>query len=456
MADPTENTYPPRMSDLGGYPPRPNVPPDPGAGQDIPGWVIGVALAVVLAMAGALAFAILGSRGSDDDPAAAPPPSDSSPTGKATHASHQEPPHPAHWDKLIRPEVRLAQNARLLRFKHPVAVRFLPSPAFTKALLKDDQGSAYQTQQLEHAGDLLRSFGLLDDSVDVVAATDQFSGAAVLAYYSPETGSITVRGRRITPSVKATLVHELTHALQDQYFHFGAREQSLTMKHDPGADAEVSMLHTLAEGDAQRAEHDYEGTLTSAQLSALALAQQQEYQQAQGGLASVPPILSALGTPYDIAEGLVTAVTEYGGDFAVADLFGTHRSRTSSWWTRSGCGSAGRPPRRCRSRRCARARSRSPPASWGRWRGTSCCRRGSTRPRRCGQSMAGTVTPTSSIRLQGAPASVRTTRGGRPRRPRRCTTPWFGGCRRPPARRSRSGASAHGGWRSRPAIPGQP
>jgi hypothetical protein len=302
------------MSDLGGYSPGP--PPEPDRGTEVPGWAIGVAVAVVLVMTGALVFALVGSSGSDQ-PAAAPPRT----TSPSARASHPAPSYPKHWAPRIRPEVRLAQDARLLRFKHPVPVRFLPSSAFTRALLKDDQTSAYQTAQLEHAGGLLRSFGLLDDSVDVVAATDQFSGAAVLAYYSPTTASITVRGTRITPSVKATLVHELTHALQDQYFHFGARERELSGRHEATADAQVSMLHTLAEGDAQRAEHDYEGTLTAAALSALARAQQREYEQAQGGLASVPPILSALGTPYDIAEGLVTAVTEYGGDSAVADLF---------------------------------------------------------------------------------------------------------------------------------------
>ena len=311
------SAYPPRMSDLGGYPSRPDLPPEPGRGQDIPGWVIGVAVAVVLAMTGALAFAVLGSGGSHE-PAAAP---SRSPSPSASRSSHPAPSYPKQWDKRIRPEVRLAQDARLLRFKHPVPVRFLPSAAFTRALLKDDQTSAYQTQQLEHAGDLLRSFGLLDDSVDVVAATDQFSGAAVLAYYSPATASITVRGTRITPSVKATLVHELTHALQDQYFHFGAREQELSAQHQAAADAEVSMLHSLAEGDAQRAEHDYEATLSPAQLSALAVAQQREFERAQPGMASVPQILTALGTPYDIAEGLVTAVTDYGGDSAVAHLF---------------------------------------------------------------------------------------------------------------------------------------
>lgn len=306
------------MSDLGGYAPQPDPPPANRPGQDVPGWVIGVAVAVVLAMAGALAFAILGSGGSQG-PTAAPARTSSSPA--RIRASYPAPTYPAHWDKRVRPEVRLAQDARLLRFKHPVPVRFLASPAFSRALRRDDQASAYATKQLEHAGGLLRSFGLLDDSVDVVAATDQFSGAAVLAYYSPETASITVRGRRITPSVKATLVHELTHALQDQYFHFGAREQELSRQHQPAADAELSMLHTLAEGDAQRAEHDYEGTLTAPQLSALARAQQREYEAAQGGMASVPAILSALGTPYDIAEALVTAVTEYGGDSAVAHLF---------------------------------------------------------------------------------------------------------------------------------------
>ena len=46
--------------------------------------------------------------------------------------------------------------------------------------------------------------------------------AAPLAFYDPETERVTVRGTEVDPGLAVTLVHELTHVLQDQVFGIGA------------------------------------------------------------------------------------------------------------------------------------------------------------------------------------------------------------------------------------------
>ncbi len=58
--------------------------------------------------------------------------------------------------------------------------------------------------------------------------------AGTLAYYSFEDKNITVRGQRVTPAMRSTLVHELTHVLQDQNFGIGAMQKKLEKSKDDG------------------------------------------------------------------------------------------------------------------------------------------------------------------------------------------------------------------------------
>ncbi len=300
------------MSDLGGYPPSPPAPaPPPGAGSssEIPLWVVGVAGFVVLAMVGALAFAVFGTGGSSAPPAAAAP-------------SHSSTPHPAHSDHRIAAEVAIAEKDRGLRFKHPVPVHFLAPAAFRRTLVRDNKVTARDRRQVTQEAGLLRAFGLLSGQVDLLTAVDDFSGSAVLAYYSFKDQDIVVRGRVITPAVKATLVHELTHVLQDEYFDVGARVKAIARAHARSNHDEGSVLHAIIEGDAQRVEHSYGSSLDPAARRALVAAQNREASQAQQGLATVPAIIVALeSSPYDLGEGLVRAVAEHGGKRAVAHLF---------------------------------------------------------------------------------------------------------------------------------------
>jgi len=273
--------------------------------SEIPTWVVLVAAMLAFALAGLFGFVVLHDHG--DDTVAAPPP--------PTHR------YPAHWDKRIRPEVEVAEKQRGLDFKHAVRVRFLTPSTFERTLVHEDRITAKDRRQIRQETGLLRALGLLSGNADLVRAEKDFSSAAVLAYYSFRTRSITIRGHHITPSVKATLVHELTHALQDQYFHVGRVFTQLGTLEHPTND-EQSVLHAITEGDAQRTEHAYGSSLGPRQRHALIAAQRREAGQAQAGLARVPRIIVALeSSPYDLGEGLVRTVAENGGNAAVARMF---------------------------------------------------------------------------------------------------------------------------------------
>jgi len=270
--------------------------------------VLVVATLVALTMVGALVYAVVGGSGSTAPPAAAP-----------RHQRH----FPTHWDHRIAPYARIAARERGLQFTHPVPVRFLAPAAFAKSVKSEDQQTTKSDRrEMEQATGLLRAFGLLSGEVDLAHAVDDFSGSAVLAYYSLDEKRITVRGHRITPSVKATLVHELTHVLQDQHFHISHRMNTLEKQGEKGpSTSEAEVLRAVIEGDADRIENLYRASLKPAQLRALDAAQQDEFDQAQPALSRIPKIVVTMMTsPYALGEGLAQAADATGGNVAVDRL----------------------------------------------------------------------------------------------------------------------------------------
>ena len=300
------------MSDLG-VPPGSTNAPTPGRGSsDVPAWVLLVAAALALSLAGLLFYVVL-SQGGGNPQADQPD----------THAS--APSYPAHWDRRIAPIAKIASRLRGLDFHHPVPVRFLPPAKFEKSLTADQRKlSADDRAAIRHETGLLRAFGLISGDVNLVQAFNGFTGGATLAYYSFKTKSITVRGSKVTPSVRATLVHELTHVLQDQHFGVGARLHKLQHE-DAGkgpSTSASSVLDAIVEGDAQRVEHLYAGSLSPQQQQALTAGRQAEAAQARKRLAQIPPVVVTLeSSPYTLGEGLVQTVEAAGGNAAVDRLF---------------------------------------------------------------------------------------------------------------------------------------
>jgi hypothetical protein len=270
--------------------------------------VVAVAVIVALALACALGFAIVSQvRATDSHQAAAPKRS-----------------YPATWDRRIAPYAEIAEHERGLSFLHPVAVRFLPPARFEKSVTSDQDKLTRQDRlDIEHFTGLMRAFGLISGKVDLFKAFNDFSGGAILAYYSFKDKRVTVRGHDVTPAVRSTLVHELTHALQDQHFHVGARLKTLQQEAKKGAtDSEASVLDAIVEGDAERVQGLYRESLTAKQREALDRSQQSESTRADKRLQRVPKVVIAMqSSPYTLGAGLVQTVATHGGNAAVDRLF---------------------------------------------------------------------------------------------------------------------------------------
>ncbi len=287
------------MSDLGNpppsYPPAPEEPSKPR----IPLWTILTACAVALVGAVVVTFVVLGELRSDDD----------------------EPDYPSAWDPRVTTYVEIVEKERGLDFKHPVEVRFLSKEAFTEEVTADEGDlDEKDREEIEQTTGLLRAIGLITGDVDLFEAFNDASGGGTLAFYSFEDRAITIRGTELTPASRATLVHELTHALQDQHFGIGDRLEELREK--DAANTEESVLDAIIEGDAERVAMLYRESLDDEEREELEKSEADQKDEATADLEDVPKaVLTIISSPYALGQSLTEMVAEDGGNKALDELY---------------------------------------------------------------------------------------------------------------------------------------
>ncbi len=284
------------------YNQTPYAPPEPPQVEDesqIPIWVLLVIGGIVLALLAAGAFLVL----------------------RPTKPEAAKPTYPSEWDSRIAPFVKIAEKKRDLRFTHPVEVKFLSETEFKKTVTVDpDKVTKAEQAELESYTGLLRAFGLITGDVDLLKANNDASSAGYLAYYSFDDETITIRGKKITPAMRSTVVHELTHVLQDQNFGVGDRMASLMERDADGEDTSgaVAVLRAIVEGDATRVEGLYRESLSKADRKALDASRKEEGAAAGDGTKGVPTVLLTLmGAPYALGQGFVEATAAEGKNTAV-------------------------------------------------------------------------------------------------------------------------------------------
>ena len=204
------------------------------------------------------------------------------------------------------------EQERGLEFDEPVDVELADDDEFERRLLDDFE--AEDEADLRDTERIFRALGFLDGDDDLV---EQFRGVisgGVVGFYDPETNELVVRGGSPTPYARSTIVHELTHALDDQHFELFRPEL------DDADDETGFAFSALVEGNAVTVEEAYQDTFTDAE--------QQEYDEEEASIgggtdfSQFPEILLALiGAPYEFGPPLVDAITSHGGDEAVDQAF---------------------------------------------------------------------------------------------------------------------------------------
>ena len=127
------------------------------------------------------------------------------------------PDHPDKWDPRVAELVTFVQEKRHLTFEHPVAVEFLDAKAYSADCLRwyaVGRGDRPGRRGRERAA---RRVGLAP-KVDLAASAGELMDGGTLVYYDSIENRVTVRGTELSTALRVTLVHELTHVLQDQNF----------------------------------------------------------------------------------------------------------------------------------------------------------------------------------------------------------------------------------------------
>lgn len=222
------------------------------------------------------------------------------------------PRHPQAWDPRVADLAGFVERERGLAFEHPVFVDFLSEDRFRDEVTANEGDLTVEDRtDIERSAQLLRATGLVDGTFDLLESTNQLSGEGVVAFYDPDRERITVRGTELTSGVRLTLVHELTHALQDQRFDLSRLGMLPT-------DGENGALLALVEGDAIRMENAWARGLDETQRGALDDEITEEVEGAD--LTGVPgPLVALFSAPYALGGPLVEVVFDQDGQQGVDD-----------------------------------------------------------------------------------------------------------------------------------------
>ena len=216
----------------------------------------------------------------------------------------EDKPYPDAWDPRVVPLVQYVERERGFTFEHPVHIDFLTPAEYSERTRADEESlEAGDVEDLEQFEALLRAFGLITNDVDLLDSVNELSDTGTLAYYDSLEERVTVRGTELTPELRATLVHELTHTLQDQ--HFGL--DSLDEENEEVTEGRLMAFRALVEGDADRIESEYVESLSDEDQEAIGDGSEQALSELEEEGSS--QALSALfALPYILGDSFVAVL----------------------------------------------------------------------------------------------------------------------------------------------------
>lgn len=174
-----------------------------------------------------------------------------------------------------------------------------------------------ESGELEEGSHVLRSLGLIPEDADLVPLFRSMLEVSVVGYYSPEDHNLVIRGGEFDLYSQLTLVHELTHAHDDQWLDLDRPE------FEDANDERASGFLAIVEGNASRVEDAWRDSLSEADQLALNSSEltQLSPEDIETILALPPFMLEMQFSPYQDGPVLVNAIFEEGGEDAVDEAF---------------------------------------------------------------------------------------------------------------------------------------
>jgi len=228
---------------------------------------------------------------------------------------------PSKWDSRLAPLATYIEKQTGYTYRHPVRARFLPDKEFNKLVVNDAADlSSGDKQYYTDLSALLRTLGLANGTFDAFTALNDLSSGNTLAYYSPSDREMVIRsdsaalkGGKLSASLRAVVVHELTHAIQDQEFGLARIN-----RHHTTSEESVAMTAFL-EGHANSVEDQYvEENFDDKELEQY---QKDTTASSDPKVAAIPEVLSAQqSAPYIFGPTFIAALKKKGRQ-AITDAF---------------------------------------------------------------------------------------------------------------------------------------
>lgn len=218
--------------------------------------------------------------------------------------------------------IDVTEDVRQLTFQQPPKVAVVTSEELAQRV-RDQLTEDLEDLPADQA--LYRLLGLIDDDTDLQDLYTDLYSEQVAGFYDGEVEELVVPRAEegFTALQRATLVHELTHALTDQHYQFHDRYSSLI---DEDRFDEAAAFQALIEGDAVLAELFY--------LQRLSAEEQAEFFSESFGVdqevfQSAPRFIrDALVFPYDSGFLFIDRLFQTGGYGAIADAYSSPPSST--------------------------------------------------------------------------------------------------------------------------------
>lgn len=212
--------------------------------------------------------------------------------------------YPDTWDPALADLVPFVERAKGATFEHPVRAVFLTDDEFdervapdTAAMSDDDRAATLQSEAM------LRALGLQGGSGSLLDQQTTAATEGVAAFYDPDREEIVIPADDPGSLLnRLTLVHELTHALQDQLGQLDA---------EPGDTDEADAFQALVEGEAEHVATAWFLSLDDDEQSELGDAEDAEADDVDVDDVS-PALIAQFAFPYAVGEPMVAAFDDAG------------------------------------------------------------------------------------------------------------------------------------------------
>ena len=206
---------------------------------------------------------------------------------------------------------RFVEATRGHPFRDQVRVDLVGDALFTQLLLDDFESGIVDIHTTEVT---LKALGVLPPDADLVTEVQQSLSAGVIGFYDPSSGQLVIRGTELTPFTRTTLAHELTHALDDQWFDLDRAAMA-----GAGSDAQFG-FQALVEGTASWVEEAWSASRSPGERAAATTEAREFGRNMAVGDFSVA-VVQIVESPYTLGLEFVRSISAVDGAPAIDRAF---------------------------------------------------------------------------------------------------------------------------------------